>query len=402
MSHFTVLVIGENWEEQLAPYQENNMEDCPKEYLKFYDIEDEYRNQYENDSVEKVVMPDGSLKNTWSLKIPWDEDDCLKNPNEIFSKANILDNLERRQVAFTELYPTFEEYMNDWCGYKERDKETKRYGYWENPNKKWDWYIMGGRWTGFFKLKINFTEDEQAMLNAINSKAEKHVTIYDIDFWRKLWLQSPTDFNKIMKKYEFWNESSPITGDIISLVLSSRDPIIPYHKKGSPGIMTEEASDGFVDQARKKDIDFEGMAEKDVEWAAGRYDKFHEILNGRTLPVWSEILQKHRENVKQAREEYWGNKAVEDTIKEGFYLWGDEDVKPFLMSKEDFLARTRKKAIMTFAVVKDGEWFERREMGWFGATHSDKMTEEQWEEFFVNLIEELPDETLLTLVDCHI
>jgi len=32
MSHFCVLVVGENPELQLAPYQENNMEDCPKEY----------------------------------------------------------------------------------------------------------------------------------------------------------------------------------------------------------------------------------------------------------------------------------------------------------------------------------------------------------------------------------
>jgi len=35
MSHFTVLVIGKDVEEKLAPFQENNMDDCPKEYLKF-------------------------------------------------------------------------------------------------------------------------------------------------------------------------------------------------------------------------------------------------------------------------------------------------------------------------------------------------------------------------------
>ena len=41
MSHFTVLVIGKNPEQQLAPYQENNMRDCPSEFLAFNDIEDE-------------------------------------------------------------------------------------------------------------------------------------------------------------------------------------------------------------------------------------------------------------------------------------------------------------------------------------------------------------------------
>ena len=38
MSHFTVMVIGDNPEEQLAPYQENNMGDCPQEYLEFNDL----------------------------------------------------------------------------------------------------------------------------------------------------------------------------------------------------------------------------------------------------------------------------------------------------------------------------------------------------------------------------
>src|SRR5579859_6601454 len=77
MSHFTVLVIGDNPEEQLAPFQENNMGDCPKEYMVFHE-----------------------------------DDDC----NSV-------------------------------------DPETGKKGYWENPNRKWDWYSLGGRWAGFFLLK---------------------------------------------------------------------------------------------------------------------------------------------------------------------------------------------------------------------------------------------------------
>lgn len=50
MSHFTVLVIGENPEKQLQPFQENNMDDCPKHFLKFNDVEEEYRKEYEEDT----------------------------------------------------------------------------------------------------------------------------------------------------------------------------------------------------------------------------------------------------------------------------------------------------------------------------------------------------------------
>ena len=47
MSHYTCLIIGDNPEKQLAPFQENNMGDCPKKYLEFKDLEEEYAKDYE-------------------------------------------------------------------------------------------------------------------------------------------------------------------------------------------------------------------------------------------------------------------------------------------------------------------------------------------------------------------
>ncbi len=46
MSHFSVLVIGDDVEEQLAPYQENNRDTCPKKYMEFVDKEDELLKTY--------------------------------------------------------------------------------------------------------------------------------------------------------------------------------------------------------------------------------------------------------------------------------------------------------------------------------------------------------------------
>lgn len=106
MSHFPVAVIvpdGVSLNDLLAPYQENNMGDCPKKYMEFVDTEDEHRKEYETD--------------------------------------------------FNKEYNTFEEYMRDYHGYDARDPEKGRYGYWENPNAKWDWWQTGGRFSGWFKDK---------------------------------------------------------------------------------------------------------------------------------------------------------------------------------------------------------------------------------------------------------
>lgn len=107
MSHFAVAVFCHTDEDaelmrRLAPYQENNMGDCPKEYLTF--TEDE---------------------------------DC------------------------------------------DVDEETGKRGYWENPNARWDWWQIGGRYSNWFKTKagkpvnygqigeLDFSLDQKTYRNAL-------------------------------------------------------------------------------------------------------------------------------------------------------------------------------------------------------------------------------------------
>lgn len=79
MSHFCTVVLCKDPADikmLLAPFQENNMEDCPKQYLQFFEDED--------------------------------------------------------------------------CGI---DEETGKHGYWENPNAKWNYWVLGGRFKRCFKTK---------------------------------------------------------------------------------------------------------------------------------------------------------------------------------------------------------------------------------------------------------
>lgn len=50
--HFSIIVAGEDWEDQLRPFQENNMGDCPEEYLEFYVDGESYPTKEE---AERVV-----------------------------------------------------------------------------------------------------------------------------------------------------------------------------------------------------------------------------------------------------------------------------------------------------------------------------------------------------------
>lgn len=149
MSHFTVLTVhkdGEDPEELLAPFQENNMGDCPEEYMEF---ELEFtKEQAEEERLRKIKEIEEKLAKG-EFKKPEDisEYDKGKPGDQIYGTDLYLKRKLKEYKAMTA-----EEFIKDCHGY-EWDEDHQGFGYMHNPNSKWDWYQMGGRWTGYFKPK---------------------------------------------------------------------------------------------------------------------------------------------------------------------------------------------------------------------------------------------------------
>ena len=61
MSHFTVLVIGENPEQQLAPYHEFECTGCDDQYVQDIDKTEELRKEFAEHTVSRLRGPDGQL-----------------------------------------------------------------------------------------------------------------------------------------------------------------------------------------------------------------------------------------------------------------------------------------------------------------------------------------------------
>jgi hypothetical protein len=321
MSHFTVVVVGSDVEEQMEPYAE---QEAKEEFLQFEDTEDESLEAYKNKEVDIVVLADGSLHNKY-------EEQFRQYDSRNFNSEYIYpEDSTMRKGKFTELYATFEEFMEMWHGTKKRDEKTGRYGYWNNPNAKWDWYSVGGRWTGYFKPKAG------------------------------------------------------AVGEL-----------------GQPGAFNNQPKSGYVDVIQLKDIDIEGM-KKDAEKEANEtYDKIEKILMGRKYPSWKEIREKHGdENIDAAREEFNNHEVVQDFNKNQFYIFGDF-YEEYGQSREEYVNKCKNGVMVPYAVVKDGKWYQKGEMGWFGMS-SDEMTQDEWNQHFWDLMNSLAPETELTLLDCHI
>lgn len=58
-------------------------------------------------------------------------------------------------------------------------------------------------------------------------------------------------------------------------------------------------------------------------------------------------------------------------------------------------------ANVTFALLAEGAWAEKGRMGWFGMA-ADEKDQEDWNDFWWRIVERAPDDTLFTIVDCHI
>lgn len=63
---------------------------------------------------------------------------------------------------------------------------------------------------------------------------------------------------------------------------------------------------------------------------------------------------------------------------------------------------TDKEMFAPYAVIKDGEWYARGEMGWWGVTTKAYFTDEEWTNKVWEMVMALPDNTLISFYDCHI
>ena len=55
--------------------------------------------------------------------------------------------IEELLAPYCEDDPTFFEFEEDEGG--ELDESTGRRGWWHNPEARWDWWVVGGRWAGY-------------------------------------------------------------------------------------------------------------------------------------------------------------------------------------------------------------------------------------------------------------
>jgi len=233
-----------------------------------------------------------------------------------------------------------------------------------NPNAKWDWWTVGGRWTGMLS------------------------PVYDPE-------GDPSNTEVCILC-----GGTGLRNDALGRKARAEDPAYTCNGCGGKKISTKwptqwKKFDG--DQIRRGDLQLEALQTQAERRAATRYDLFTKIVAGRALPDWDTLEAGH--GIEKARTIYWESPVMKDLRANKEFAWWERD--EFTVDRDAYLLRAREHAISPFAIVKDGKWYEKGKMGWWAVTHGEKEPE-VWLAEVAKLVLDMPADHWLTVVDCHI
>lgn len=352
MSHFSVMVIGDNVEEQLRPFHEFECTGIDDQYVQDIDRTEEARQYYDKDTTTCLRAADGSLHSFFDENGEWRPEFSQPDPSQPGKNSrtyHVPDGYEQVEAP-TSHFESFADFMRGYYGWEcvphgeaPDLKGAHKYGYVlldksgnvvkcvdrTNHNKKWDWWVMGGRWSGFLKLK-------QGATGLLGEKS---------------WLH-----------------------------------------RNEPDEMDR------CDQARKGDIDFEGMRNRAAAKAADAWDVAAAAHGGQAWEPWSSVGPRLNYS-NEARLFYREQPAIK--ALRAVFDNPLSSVDKFLQPRDAYIQAARDGACATFAVLKGGQWYEKGSMGWWGVV-SDEKDQAEWNRQFSELIDSLPNDTLITIVDCHV
>lgn len=154
---FSRAVSGKT-EYKMGRYYENTEK---PEYLEFVDMTEDLTYEYNNDCISTCFkFPNGLIHNRYSPEFYQKycfEDGRVYQSDYGPGKSKKRTKKSKRikvlnDYPFKKIYKTFDDYVEQYCGYQFYE-EHNAYGYYCNPEGKFDWYQIGGRWPELFLVK---------------------------------------------------------------------------------------------------------------------------------------------------------------------------------------------------------------------------------------------------------
>lgn len=241
-----------------------------KEFLEFVEID--RSEEYKNGSVEFIRYPNNNLSPLFDHK-------------EDAEKGTII------QIPYRILFPTIEDFHKNWC-VDDYDSNANSWGHYENPNGKFDSFVVGGRYKGYltskqgyycsllglitqvipenesyYKLDLALVKDckfspKKKYYNQAISYWEHEVEGQEIEYTDLDWLG---DKEKLLRRYETKEKFADCYASFHTFAVLDLDG--NWHQKANM------FSFGISDETD----------EQEIEWDLGFYDRFIKPIDTNTL-----------------------------------------------------------------------------------------------------------------------
>ena len=143
---------------RLEPYWENTED--PR-YLVFSDCTEDCRTEYESDGETLVRLLDGRWVRPFSTAFEsiytLDEGKIYKRsfgPLHHHKRTKKAKRMKTKYIPFKKMYRSLSTFAEEYCGLV-RGEEPDSYGFYRNPDTRWDWFQIGGRWPDRFLVKAD-------------------------------------------------------------------------------------------------------------------------------------------------------------------------------------------------------------------------------------------------------
>lgn len=243
---------------------------------------------------------------------PFHEYECtdIKDEYVIFVAAEESEEYLKNKYSENKSdYDCFNDFISEYYGYKTNDDGV--IGRWTNPNKQWDWWCIGGRWS-----------------------------------------------NRMINK-------NMVNGN----------------------------------QFYKKDIDFDAMKKQSAGSKIKDYEKAQIAFDGESFISWVDMMKDESISRDDKLKKYHEQPAIIRFRK--IFDNPFASAEDFNLSREDFIKRSEFEGVSTFAILHDGKWIEKGDMGWFGCV-SDEKEAGDWQSTYLKVLSSIPEDNYLIVVDCHI
>lgn len=202
-------------------------------------------------------------------------------------------------------------------------------------------------------------------------------------------------------KWDYWRVGGRWAGNLVL-------------KPGAEGVMQplswewdNEANidfSGRADVARKGDVDFDRVRQEAVDAANAEWDAYEAaVAEYGPLPdmEWVKLFETDREAAEAARTAYWNHPGVAALKGDAFFA--EPPTEKFQPDRETYVERARLNAVTCYAYLdSENGWLEPGRMGWFGMSNDTADSREDYAREVNRILDELPDDAVLAVVDCHI